>query len=489
MNVLLNFDGCITGIKLAGKCDVSLSTIRADIKEINNELEKYNIRIESIVKKGYYLTDTSKNIIKENNIIRSIMDYEYISEIPSTPIERQMYILLKLTMVDNIHIETLVDRLYISTSTLNNDIIAAKKWLKRNLDLYVNYSLANGIKLNCSEKDKRNIISWIIAKKLNASTITKYWNYLFENEEVVKHTDKLFPIINKETKKHGYILSGHSSQLFCTEIVIAFNRRELGFNLDENDKINEDFLPVIIDIRRRIETELMIILPDIEWLMLQHYFKSRQYIRGSNIKNILTKEAAHIVSEFIKNVYEKFNIDLEASSELKENLLLYVAPMINRLKSKYSISNMIDENIIEAYPLEFQMASEMINIIKNELGLNIPLIELAYITLHLVSTKKAWDKKLNVIIVCDFDESIITFIRNKIFENLNENIRFCGSYTYQEFTFELVEKLEQVDLIITTATLADKTEIPLINISPTIEQKDIHNLREHIEKLKKINNT
>ncbi|MDU4802121.1 MAG: hypothetical protein E6X81_14225 [Clostridium butyricum] len=81
----------------------------------------------------------------------------------------------------------------------------------------------------------------------------------------------------------------------------------------------------------------MIILPDIEWSTLQQYFKSRQYIYGSNKENILTKEAFNIVDIFIKNIYKKFNIDLDYFSELKENLLLYVAPMINRLKSKYSM--------------------------------------------------------------------------------------------------------------------------------------------------------
>lgn len=488
LNILLNIDGCITGIELARKCDVSLSTIRTDIKEINNELEEYNIKVDSIIKKGYCLTDTSKNILKENNIIRSVIDYEYIGEMPNTPIERQMYILLKLTMEDHIDIETLIDRLYISNSTLNNDVISAKKWLKENLNLNLNYSLSKGIRLNCTEKDKRNIISWIIAKKSNASTITKYWNYLFGNKEIVKHTDKLFPIVNKETKKYGYILSGHSSQLLCNEIIVAYNRYKIGLNLEENDEIDEALLPVIIDIRQRIETELRIMLPDIEWLTLQQYFKSKQYIGGSNKENILTKEAFDVVGTFIKNINEKFNINLEDSSELKENLLLYVAPMLNRLKLKYSIANMIDENIIETYPLEFQMASEMINVIKNQLGLNIPLIELAYITLHLSSTKEIWSKKLNAIIVCDFDESVISFIKNKIFKHLSEKIRFCGSYTYQEFIFGLVENLHQIDFIITTATLADKTEIPLINISPTIEQKDINNLYEHIEKLKKLNN-
>lgn len=150
---------------------------------------------------------------------------------------------------------------------------------------------------------------------------------------------------------------------------------------------------------------------------------------------------------------------------------------------------MIDENIIEGYSMEFQIASEMVSLIEKEFGVNIPLIELAYITLHLVSTNEIWSRKLNAIIICDFDESIITFIKNKIFKHLSEKIRFCGSYTYQEFIFGLTKNLEEIDFIITTATLADKTDIPLINISPTMGEKDIDNLYEYIDQLKIFNNT
>lgn len=159
--------------------------------------------------------------------------------------------------------------------------------------------------------------------------------------------------------------------------------------------------------------------------------------------------------------------------------------MINRLRFRYCIDNSIDENIVQSYPLEFQMATEMLNVIKEDLNLNVNLLELAYITIHLVSTNEIWSKKINAIMVCDYDESIIIYIKNKIFKHFSEKIKFCGFYTYRDFVFEKAENLEKIDLIITTATLANKTNIPLINISPTIEQEDIVNLYEDLEELSK----
>lgn len=483
LNIILNTDGCVAGNELAKLCNVSIRTIRIDIKKINSLLEEYNIEIDSSVKRGYYLTEESKKLLKENDIIGSVWDQEYIAQVPNIPEERRMYILLKLTMKEYISIEELVNNLYVSTSTVNNDVNSIKKWLKENLNLDLNYSLTKGVKLSCSEKDKRNIIGWIIAKKSNASSTMKNCYYLFNHKEIVKFTDKLFPIMNAVTKQFGYILSGHSSQFLCNQIFIAMERYALGFKLEEKDIIDYELLPVISAIKEKLEMELQIVLPKIEWFNLQDYFRSRQFIDGTDIQNIETEEAIHITNLFLKNIYEKFNVNLIAYPNIKENILLYVEPMIKRLRFKHCIVNSIDENVIKTYPSEFKMAIEMLDIVKKELNLNIRLIELAYITMYLVSTKEAWNKKIKTIIVCDFDQSIISFIKNKIFTYLSEKISFCGSYTYQEFTFGLVENLEEIEFIITTATLAGRTKIPFAIISPIMEQKDFINLYEHIESL------
>lgn len=483
LNTILNTDGYITGHELAKLCSVSIRTIRLDIKKINELLRAYNIRIDSILKKGYYLTEEGKRKLKENDIIRSVWDHEYIGQMPNTPEERQMYVLLKLTMKEYISVEELIDKLYISTSTINNDINSIKKWLKENLSLSINYSLAKGIRLNCSERDKRNIIGWIIAKKSNASSVMKNCYYLFNHTEITKYTDKLFSIMNTETKKHGYILSGHSSQFLCNQIFVAWQRYELGFNLDEEYKIDDKQLPIIKSLREEVRTKLNIELPENEWLNFQQYFKSRQFITGTDLMNLKTKEALHIESEFIKSVHRRFKVDLGKHSSIKENLLLYLAPMINRMELKHCIVNSIDENVIKAYPLEYQMAKEMINVVKKELNLNVSLIELAYITMHLVSSREIWSKKFKTIIICDFDESIISFIRNRIFKYLSEKIEFYGFYTYQQFVFGLVEHLEEIDFIVTTATLAGRTNIPFVIISPTMDQKDFVSLYEHLESL------
>ena len=480
LSAILNTDECITGNELARLCNISIRTIRQDIKEINGLLEEYNIEIDSSVKKGYFLNKENKEILKKHNFIREVLDYEYIIETPNLPVDRQMYILLKLTTKKYVSVEELAEALYVSVATINNDILYINKWLKKDLKLGISYSLNEGITLKANENEKRNIISWVLSIKTNVSTISKYWNYLFEENDVIIKARDLYHIVSAETKKCNYYLSGHCAQLLCYEILVAVKRCQLGFNLNDSDDIKGELIPVIIDVREKVEKELELNLSEREWLNLQQYFKSKQFLHGTNIINIETEEVTYIVDEFLKTLHDKFKIDLTTNPDNKFKLLLYVVPMINRLRYRHCIPNKISEKVTQTYKTEFKMATVMAHIIKMKLNLNMELIELAYITIHLVSMCEMWRYKLNTAIVCDYDEAILSFIKDKIKNHFGEKIKITKFYDYQEFMFENDENLEKIEFIITTSTIADITNIPFIRINPEFEPNDIDMINEYI---------
>lgn len=480
LNLILNTEESITGNELARLCNVTIRTIRRDIKEINVVLKEHNVEIDSSIKKGYFLIKENKDILKKNNVIREVLDYEYINEIPNLPIDRQIYILLKLTIKKIMYVEELAEKLYVSVATVNNDIIFLNKWLNKYLKLKISYSLNKGITLSANEIEKRNIISWALAIRTNISTISKYWNYLFENSDVIKSARELFHIISYETKRFNYYLSGHSSQLLCYEILLAFKRCEFGFYLNDSNDIYEELIPVMSKIKEEVESKLGVKLLKAEWIYLQRCFKSKQFLNGTDIKNIETEDSICIVDEFFKTLNEKFKLDLSVKQENRYKLNLYVAPMINRLKYKHCIANKIDEKVVKAYKIEFKMASEITRIVKNKLKFDMGLVDLAYITIHLVSMCGLKKHKLNTIIVCDYDESIISFINNKIINTFGEKIDICKFYDYQEFMYEDKENLKKVNLIITTSTIADITNIPFIRINPELQQNDVDMMEEYL---------
>lgn len=478
---LLNAHGCTSVGELALLCNVSIRTIQLDIKKANSLLSVYDITINT-TKKGYYFTEKSKMLIIEKDIIRSCLDLEYILDIPTTPFERQMYILLHLTFNETLDIEELANQLFVSEATLRNDMKMVQNWLDKNFGLNVSTFIPKGIKLICKERDKRNIIYWIIGEKISFSTITKYWNYLFKETNPSNLFKETYDIVENVSKKFKYYLTGNSCMMFSLEILIAIRRHMLGYFLESYEG-NEKLLPVMVSLRRDMEAYTNVELPEDEWLHLQKYFQSKQFLSGTNIKQMETSESVEIVNEFVNEMDRKFNVNVSEQTEVKENLVLYITPMINRLKLNHRIPNPIPHDIMGKFPLESKMALKLSEILKKSLDVNTNLTEIAYITLHLVATNELWKLKLNTILVCDLDEGVIGLIKNKIIKYLGEKLIFYGLYTYAEFMNENEENIRKIDFIITTSSLADITKIPFFRITPEFDVKYILELEKYIDSI------
>ncbi|MEC0180891.1 HTH domain-containing protein [Paenibacillus peoriae] len=483
LNCILNTEGFINGSILARMCGVSIRTIQHDIKVINSMLEDYGIKIDSVLIKGYYLNEKSKEIVKEKNIIRKVLDAEYINEIPNTPFERQMYIILMLTVKNYMSVGELADELYVSESSINKDIIATSLWLRENVKINLDYSLSKGVGLEATEKVKRNIISWVLSNKLNASILEKYWKYLFGSINFFVDRTIIYKIIEFETKRFGYFLSGHSFQLFALEISIALARSAAGFTLEDPCGAESGLRPILLSLRKSFEETMNFRLSTNDWLILQEYFLSKQFLSGTSVELIATKEAASVVEEFLIILQQKYHIHFAEHSLIKEKLILYISPMINRLKYNHCIGNKLNEDIGLIHPLESKMVSEISDIVDHKINLTVPAVEMGYIAIHLAAVYKLWSHKLQAIIVCDYDESILCYIKNKIASLVDDQVKLVGCYTFLQLISGEIESLQDVDLIITTSTLAGRTNIPFIQINPLMSRKDIKSLLDSIHAL------
>lgn len=299
---LLNAHGCTSVGELALLCNVSIRTIQLDIKKANSLLSDYDITINT-TKKGYYFTEKSKMLIIEKDIIRSCLDLEYILDIPTTPFERQMYILLHLTFNETLDIEELANQLFVSEATLRNDMKMVQNWLDKNFGLNVSTFIPKGIKLICKERDKRNIIYWIIGGKISFSTITKYWNYLFKETNPSNLFKETYDIVENVSKKFKYYLTGNSCMMFSLEILIAIRRHMLGYFLESYEG-NEKLLPVMVSLRRDMEAYTNVELPEDEWLHLQKYFQSKQF-GSAFVWLMFTDNALKTYDTSVRNLYNE----------------------------------------------------------------------------------------------------------------------------------------------------------------------------------------
>ena len=147
IKILLNSAEAVSSITLSQEIGCSTKTIQNEIKDINKELK--NGEIVSIRGIGYKLEGNIDDIdIKTNDL------YDY---------DRVEYIIKKIinisaTYKDTIKLENLADSMYVSLSTVKNDLKEVKKILKQ-YNLKISSKHKQGIYINASEED---IIKFII---------------------------------------------------------------------------------------------------------------------------------------------------------------------------------------------------------------------------------------------------------------------------------------------------------------------------------------
>lgn len=450
------------------------------MKAINNLLSAYDVEVSSTIKRGYFLNQENKERLKESNVIRKVLDYEYIRQLPELPADRQIYIVCKLMGEKYVDIEALAEKLYVSVGTINNDVIYINKWLKPCLQAKVGYSLNHGLTLKAEETEKRNIISWVLSMRTNVSTISKYWNYLFEETDIIERARAVYRIVRQAAIAYGYYLSGHSAQLFSYEILLAMGRFQRGFSLVEKENPSKRLLPVMEAVRQQLEQSGLLQMPEVEWLALQNYFKAKQFLAGTDLAEMSTPEATRLADSFLQLVGKRLPSAFLQTTDFRYKLLLYVVPMIERLRLRHCIANPIRESVLQLYPEASLLAKKLASLVLDQLGLLMGNKEMAYVTLQLAVVYESSSHKLHTAIVCDYDESVVSFIRHRLQHDFGEKIEIGRVYDYQEFMFAEVADLAQVELIISTSTIADITEIPFVRVNPEIEQGDLDRIADHI---------
>ena len=120
----------VTSEYLATVNQVSSRTIRTDIKQLDDILSQYGAKIKSARGTGYELSVLDEKqfhqLLKElsaNQLFDS-------TSIPTVPDDRVHYLIKRLLLADEyLKLEDLADELYISKSTVQNDLRDVKKQL------------------------------------------------------------------------------------------------------------------------------------------------------------------------------------------------------------------------------------------------------------------------------------------------------------------------------------------------------------------------
>lgn len=479
LDILLNKNKIIKGDDLCTTIGVSSRTIRSDIKELNDTLKGNGANILSEKGKGYLLEISNKELFQEflneasgneNSILTIRERAEYI-------IDRLL--LNEIKGIDGITQMDLADELFVSLSSLKNDIKLSKSILSEmKLDIIKNSN--KGIVIFGEEDDIRKLL----LKNLK-------YNKVFSNrfmEIIEKQLGNNSLVKVKETLKDNF----KDHKLRVTDI--AFNNllnltyimiiRDLKSKLVKYDNETIDCLNMEskIKIAKSICNDLEKVL-NIKLSINGVYFITKYIISSNLIVNEIINSSAEdsclnidLINKISSEIYNLHNIDLSKDKILINFLDNHLRAAINRAKYEIKIENSMLYTIKNNYPFAFELGVLANKIIENTINLSLCEDDVGFLTLHFAAAlERLKGNKIGIkkaILVCTTGVGTSLLLKVKLEARFKEKLDIVDTIPWYEFNEGL---LNNVDLIISTIpleinskkvifvrNLLDKNEIKLI---------------------------
>uniref|UniRef100_UPI003F4B49A5 BglG family transcription antiterminator n=1 Tax=Brachyspira catarrhinii TaxID=2528966 RepID=UPI003F4B49A5 len=461
----LSADSYITAEALSKQLNVSEKTIRTKVKEINYELQKFNIKIESKPRYGYKLICDNYDNFKSIDLISNInndMDY------------RIRIIFKYLIELDSGYIKSddICDSLDISKTTLTNILKIMEYNLKYHnlkLERRPNY----GIKLIGNEFDIRN---FIICNYLN--------DFLYENNI----NEKLIGIIINFLNKYEIKFSEINLENFIQYINVSINRiKNNKFICDcENDIVKDiaEEIRLSEELIKQIQNEIDIEFNESEILFMAIHIASKNLFSiNENYNSVIQDKFSDIINKMLDMVYKNLKIDLRNNFNLILLLNQHIIPLDIRIRYNIFQKNPMLNDIKNNYSLSFLLASESAAILKDYYNKDISEDEIGYLALlfqiGLEETVESINK-INILIVCGSGKTTSNLLVTKYRKEFNdyiENIYAADLIGLKDFDFS------KVDYVFSTVPINLKLPVPIVYISNFLKSDDIINVKNTFESL------
>ncbi|RYL92729.1 transcription antiterminator [Sporolactobacillus sp. THM7-4] len=469
--------GPLTSSEIGSLLHVSSKTIRNDVKVLNKRLESHGAHVASSRGKGYQL------IIQNGQLLHQFIQsqvYNHRDDIPSNHRERINYLMEKLLMSSNYSkIEDLADELYISRSTLQQDLKHIRDILKK-YNLVLDQRPYYGIKVIGDETQIRYCISEYLFNQQSTlkENMDDWLGILPEQELNVIKNSVLFNL-----RKHHIIISDISLQNLITHIAIACQRIRESNSVQmvhqhlKEIEMKKEFL-VAKEIAKAINEKLNVTFSNHEIAYLAIHLQGTKLINPS-IQNmeaisVIDNDIQEVVKEMVKRIDDKYGFHLTNDEELLLALSLHLKPAINRYKFKMNIRNPMLDDIKSNYPLSFDAALIGAQVVQEKMNVNIDENEIGYLALHVETAQERQKKdKKNAprcLIVCASGLGSAKLLMYKLQSEFGDQINIIGSTEYYNL---LQQSFDNIDFIISTIPIEKKLPIPVIQVSTILGKTDL----------------
>lgn len=432
-------DWC-TATNLANYFKVSTRTIRKYVNEINEDQ-----LVIAFSSQGYRLVSREK--VKADN--------HYTS-----PINRIKVILKELILhTEGLNIFDLGDKLFLSVSSIEHDIVQANKMIKP-YHLKIRHKKDTLILIG-EEREKRRLMSFIISQETSEEFLSlKVVQNAFPNYDVFTLKDEIVSILEEfNLYVNDYIMNN-----LLLHLVITVDRIKNNNSVIHSSDLNK--------LKRNPETEAANKMADLledqygisfneseryNFILLlssKTTLLNYQSLTSSSLNHYVDEHYVNLSQKLLKKVHERYFIEI-IDDEFFVKFTLHIRNLIFRAKNEQMVKNPLTYKLKDSYPLIYELAVFISNQIQLMENIHIKEDEISYIAFHIGSyfeRKKNLVKKIVCAVICpnyyDMRLQLIQKLERKFHDSL-EIIKVLSDSSE-------IALLEQIDLIISTLPIKDE---------------------------------
>jgi len=478
LNYLKNQTEWCTAANISVNLNYSIRSVKTYISNINANYPEL------------ILSSREGFLVRDKERLYSLLNAS-AGHIPQTAQSRQAYILKMLLLrQETKDLNELAEELCISPVTLTNEISKIKGELMK-FDL-VFKTKNNRAYIDGPEKNKKKMISHLIYSetKDNFSSLDLIQTYLPNFDmKIIKHiiTDKLL--------SNHYFIDDFSLTNFILHVGITMERSlENPSPKEQNDtsrSIPSDspIHKLLGEICDNLEKYFPVRFTGSDFNNLALILRTRivheniNQLEPSRLKEIVGADICDLMELIQNKVRNVFYVNLN-NQDFIIRFSLHLYNMIIRLENNIHLRNPQLLSIKNTYPYIYDVSVFIANLITKVKGFILSEDEIAYISLHigvLIEEQKALRDKVKVLVLCPQYYSTHLRLVKKIHTVFEDSIILTGVITSPD---EL-GLFADYEFIISTIPVNTCLSVPVARINNYFDNKDISNIVNVLEDIKK----
>lgn len=461
---------------LKEKLQKSERTIRYDIQDLKRICQEYGIEIGYLTKKGYFIPAAQK---PECSALLVQWDSGGKNSFVDDEEEKRFTSLFFYLFVQKGYVtaEKLAEVYLASKSTLTRGLGRLEEYFGNSFILEIRK--AQGYRLKGDELTLRKKAVELLAARFQGSYTADDW-FLLLLEELkskisIQNIRDISRSIRQVNEKYNIWIS-NTAYLNLMSYCIARHVRlpvleSTGEKPEEQEAYASELLRELSAEEKTRETAR-----ELSWLqeVLRDYGISTE---GYRVKDEILKRIMRRIMSYLENGEERESFELQSlRRDLEEHLKNYLT-MSGSDRQEEENAYVLQE-IQEYYYSYFQLAEKLAEIIEDEIGQKLGVMEICYLAVYLYKNGiQAESERKNVMVVCATGKGLSHFLTLRI-KHVFPMLNVVG----QVSPYQLLKAsdLKGVDFAISTIPL-ENSVVPVVKISGVLLAEDIQRIQDFLK--------